>query len=259
MNLLREWRETKGPSARIYRAIDLSYPRRKRVGATPWSKHPLLPFRSQISPPGRLFLWPGALTPQGRGGSAGYPWRAAYFSAPEHPSQRMWLTKQPWSWLHAAEPDSSQPSGDCSDVVEILQQTYTNTSGWGVGFTDVRWTYSLIHRVSSHNGSCVSYLPGGIVSVRVDENCVAGPVRQLGWMTIHLSSKTLRNAQSSEGTLAPSSQYLLEGLVLEENLETNYRHTLEVLWVQFQTTAMKWVSQQSQSFSFAEAEMGILV
>lgn len=58
-------------------------------------------------------------------------------------------------------------------------------------------------------------------------------------MTIHLSSKTLRNAQSSEGTLAPSSQYLLEGLVLEENLETNYRHTLEVLWVQFQTTAMK--------------------
>lgn len=78
-------------------------------------------------------------------------------------------------------------------------------------------------------------------------------------MTIHLSSKFLRNAQSHEGKLALFSQDLLEGLVLEQNLETNYRHTSEVLWVQFQTTAMKWVSQQSQSFSFAETEVGIPV
>lgn len=149
MNLLREWKETKGPSARIYRAIDLSYPRRKRVRTTLWSKHPLIPFRCRISPPGPLFLWPGALTTGRRCWSAVCPWRAAYFSAPEHPSQRMWLTSQPWSWLPASEPDSSQPSGDCSEVVEILQQTYTNTSGWGVGITDVSWTYSLIYSVLS--------------------------------------------------------------------------------------------------------------
>lgn len=53
-----------------------------------------------------------------------------------------------------------------------------------------------------------------------------GPLEQLGWMTIHLSSKILRNAQYSEGTLAPFSQDLLEGLVLKENLETNYKYML---------------------------------
>ena len=46
------------------------------------------------------------------------------------PLQEPWLIHKPW--------------GDCLEVAEILQQIYTNISGLGIGFTDVKWTCSLI-------------------------------------------------------------------------------------------------------------------